>query len=119
MDESHYEELLSRQLVMNQQTWATLQKHGVSEQSELRLDLSYNAPNPEAAELLRSFLCEETDYDVRVESNGTLWRKSWRVEGSTQPTTVSQQILDEWVTWMVIAGKEKGGCDFDGWGTSV
>ena len=119
MDHSHYEQLLSRQLLMNQQTWATLQKHGINEESELRLDFSYNAPSQEGAELLRSFLYEETDYDVRVESDGSLWRKKWRVEGSTQATTVSQQILDEWVTWMVIAGKEKGGCDFDGWGTSV
>jgi len=53
VDDSHYETLLSRQLLMNQQTWAALQSHAVTE------------------------------------------------------------------PWMVIAGKEKGGCDFDGWGTSV
>ena len=119
VDDSHYETLLSRQLMMNQQTWAALQSHAVTEQTELRLDFSYDAPNREAAEILRVFLLQETDYDVRVESQGSFLRKSWRVEGSTQATTVSPQILDEWVTWMVIAGKEKGGCDFDGWGTSI
>jgi hypothetical protein len=119
MDDSHYETLLSRQLVMNQQTWAVLQSHSVTEQTELRLDFSYNAPNRESAEILRAFLVEETDYEVRVESEGSLLHTNWRVEGSTQATNVSQEILDEWVTWMVIAGKEKGGCDFDGWGTSV
>lgn len=118
MDQSHYEDLLSRQLAMNRQTWATLQGHGVDEKTELRLEFSYRAPSRESADHLRLFLEDETDYDVRVESDG-LWRKKWRVEGSTQDTTVSQQILDEWVTWMVIAGKEKGGCEFDGWGTSV
>ena len=119
MDQSHFENLLSQQLMMNQQTWAALQKHGANEQTELRLDFSYNAPTREAAETLQRFLQVETDYDVRVESDGSFLRKSWRVEGTTQPTTVSPQILDEWVTWMVLAGKEKGECDFDGWGTSV
>ena len=119
MDQDHYDQLLSRQLLMNPQTWETLKKHGVNEQTALRLDFSYNAPSQEAAELLRAFLYEETDYDVRVESNAPLGQRDWRVEGSTQTTTVSPQILDQWVTWMVIAGKEKGGCDFDGWGTSI
>jgi hypothetical protein len=52
VDDSHYETLLSRQLLMNQQTWAALQSHGVTEQTELRLDFSYDAPNREAAEIL-------------------------------------------------------------------
>ena len=119
MDDAHYESLLAKQLAMNQQTWAALQKHSVTEQTELRLDFSYNAPTRESAEILKAFLIEETDYDVRLESEGSILRKKWRVEGTTQNTCVSPQILDEWVTWMVIAGKEKGGCDFDGWGTSV
>jgi hypothetical protein len=119
MDDSHYETLLAKQLVMNQQTWVALQKHSVTEDTELRLDFSYNAPNRESAEILRAFLVQETDYEVRVESEGSFLRKNWRLEGSTQPTSISPQILDQWVTWMVIAGKDKGGCDFDGWGTSV
>lgn len=41
MDQTHYEDLLSQQLLMNQQTGAALQKHGVNEQTELRLDCSY------------------------------------------------------------------------------
>jgi hypothetical protein len=31
---------------------------------------------------------------------------------------VSLEILDQWVTWMVTAGKEHD-CDFDGWGALV
>jgi hypothetical protein len=103
---------------MNRQTWATLQGHGATEQTELRLDFSYNAPNRESADGLVAFLREETDYEIRVESHGSVLRRKWRVEGTTQVTRISQEILDEWVTWMVIAGKEKA-CDFDGWGTSV
>ncbi|HEU4387720.1 MAG TPA: ribonuclease E inhibitor RraB [Blastocatellia bacterium] len=119
MREDHYEDLLSLQLRMNKQTWSALQRHGVDEQTPLRLDFSYNAPSRSSAEELRSFLAQETDYDVRVESDGWLLSKRWRLEGTTQSTTLSQQTLDEWVTWMVIAGKENGGCDFDGWGTPV
>ena len=118
MQDTQYDELLARQLVMNRQTWAALQGHGATEQTELRLDFSYNASTRESADALCAFLREETDYDVRVESEGSLLRRKWRVEGTTQATTISPEILDEWVTWMVIAGKEKA-CDFDGWGTSV
>ena len=119
MQNSHYDELLARQLVMNRQTWVALQGHGATEETELRLDFAFNAANHESADGLCAFLRAETDYEVRVESCGSLLRRKWRVEGTTQATKVSPAILDEWVTWMVIAGKEKGGCDFDGWGTSV
>jgi hypothetical protein len=113
-----YEQLLATQLVMNRRTWAELERHGITEESELHLDFSYDAPSHEAAEGLRAFLHEQTDYDVRVESGRFLWRRRWRVEGTTQKTKVSHPILDEWVMWMVTAGKECS-CLFDGWGTPV
>ncbi len=118
MQDTHYDELLAQQLVMNRQTWTTLQGHGATEQTELRLDFSFNAADRESADALCAFLRDETDYEIRVESGGSLLRRKWRVEGTTKATKVSSTILDEWVTWMVIAGKEKA-CDFDGWGTSV
>jgi hypothetical protein len=118
MQNTNYDELLARQLMMNRQTWTALQGHGATEQTDLRLDFSYNAANRESAEALAAFLRDETDYEIRLESGESLLRRKWRVEGTTQATKVSQAILDEWVTWMVIAGKEKA-CEFDGWGTSV
>jgi hypothetical protein len=118
MSDERYEEILAKQLAMNRQTWAALQKHGVTEQSELRLDFSYDAPNRNAAESLRALLQEQTDYDVRVKSGGSFLRREWRLEGTTQTTAISPEILDQWVTWMVTAGKERQ-CDFDGWGASV
>jgi regulator of ribonuclease activity B len=118
MPDTHYEDTLADQLTMNRQTWAALQQHGVTEQSELRLDFSYNAPSRDDANGLRALLQEQTDYDVRVESGGSFLRRKWRVEGTTQKTAISPAILDQWVTWMVTAGKEPS-CDFDGWGTSV
>ncbi len=116
--DSHYEDILQKQLAMNRQTWAALQKHGVTEESQLRLDFSFNAPNREAADRLCTLLRDQTDYDVKVESDGPFLRRRWRVEGSTRNTAVSPAILDQWVTWMVSAGKDRA-CDFDGWGTSV
>ncbi len=118
MSDAHYQEILVKQLTMNRQTWATLQRHGVTEQTQLRLDFSYNAASLDAAEGLRAFIQQETDYDVHVESAGSFLRRKWRVEGTTQKTGASPAVLDQWVTWTVMAGK-RCGCDFDGWGTSV
>jgi Regulator of ribonuclease activity B len=118
MPDLHYENILAKQLAITRQTWAALQKHGVTEERHLRLDFSFNAPNREAAARLCALLQEQTDYDVKVESDGSFLRRKWRVEGTTQDTMVSPTILDQWVTRMVSAGK-KHSCDFDGWGTEV
>ena len=50
-DGSHYNAILAQQLVMNRKTWALLQQHGVTEQSQVRLDFSFEAPTREAAEV--------------------------------------------------------------------
>ncbi len=105
------DEVLTQQLAMNKATWAELQRNGVTEETQLSLDFFYEAPDNESAEALTQFLRDETDYDVRHDNSS--------VSGSTQDTTVSQEILDEWVTWMVLAGHEKGRCKFDGWGAAV
>ena len=118
MTDAHFEQILATQLAMNRQTWAVLQQHGVTEQSQLRLDFSYNAPSEDAAEALVALIQGQTDYDVRVESSRSFLRRRWRVEGTTQQTAVLLGILGQWVTWMVTAGRERA-CDFDGWGTPV
>ena len=112
---------LDQQLAMNRQSWQALQEHGVTDESELRLDFFYVAPGEKQADALCAFLRAETDYDVRVGSSagGLLKRKSWTVNGTTQKTPVSLDILDAWVEWMVAAGVEHGGCEFDGWGAET
>jgi regulator of ribonuclease activity B len=112
------EKILARQLAMNGETWATLQEHGVREDTELRLDFSYNAPSHQAAEDLQALLREQTDYDLHVLSSGSLLSRKWRLEGTTQSTRISHAILDQWVRWMVLAGAEAS-CEFDGWGTEA
>jgi hypothetical protein len=106
---------------MNPQTWAALQEHGIGESSDLRLDFFYVAAGQVEAEALGEFLRDETDYHVDVHGikKGMLSKKQWSVKGSTQPTTVSLDILNQWVTWMVAAGAEHGGCEFDGWGAQA
>lgn len=106
---------------MNPRTWAALQEHGVDEASELRLDFFYVAPGQGEAEALGEFLRRETDYEVDVHTikKGMLSKKQWSVTGSTQPTRVSLDILNQWVGWMVAAGAENGGCEFDGWGAQA
>jgi hypothetical protein len=115
------QEVLQRQLAMNPQTWAGLQEHGVDESTKLRLDFFYVAPGQTGAEALGEYLRRETDYDVDVHSikKGMLSKKQWSVTGSTQSTTVSLDILNQWVGWMVAAGAENGGCEFDGWGAEA
>jgi Regulator of ribonuclease activity B len=110
-------ELLAKQLVMNRYTWAELRKHGVTEQTRLRLDFTYSAPSRDAAEALRASLEEATDYDLAVRSDRSFLRRRWRVEGTTQQTRISPEILEKWVRWMFTAGIEHS-CEFDGWGTS-
>jgi hypothetical protein len=62
--------VLAKQLVMTRQSWEALQEHGVTEDTDLRLDFLYYAPNEQAARALAAFLDGETDYDVMVESSG-------------------------------------------------
>ena len=116
--DTRYRDLLARQLAMNEQTLATLRRHGLGPDTEVRLDFAYRAPNRRAAEGLKQLLAEQTDYEAAVKSDGGILRKRWSVVGRTQQTVVSSSILDQWVTWMVTAGLERE-CEFDGWGADI
>jgi hypothetical protein len=105
------EDVLALQLGMNVQTWTSLQDHGVDGETEIRLDFAYEASDRAAAEELAHFLVVETDYEVHTDAD--------RVTGSTQPTTVSLDMLDQWVEWMILAGHKNGRCKFDGWGAGI
>jgi hypothetical protein len=97
----------------NGQLSEALQQAGVTEATEPRLDFFYDSAGDEADAQLAHFLRSETDYDVQQDS------EEYGVTGSTQPITVSRQVLDDWVAWMVLAGHENGRCKFDGWGAAV
>ena len=120
-DAQWYEETRREQLAMNPRTWAALQEHGVDETTLVTLDFFYDAPTEEAARALADFILDETDHTATVSgTKNRLTRKTrWSVSGSTEPTAISLEILNEWVDWMVAAGADYGGCKFDGWGAQV
>jgi hypothetical protein len=120
LDRPDYDAIAAKQLAMNAQTWKLLLGHGVTEKTNLKLDFTFVAPNKEAADGLISLLKEETDYDLRApQSAGSSRDADWFVSGSTQATTISLEILDQWVIWMTLAGKRGNGCVFDGWGAEI
>lgn len=112
---STYESLLSQQMAFNEATWARLQDLGVTQSTMLRLDFAYEAPSESAALALRATIAGTADYDLSVEF---LDASTWTLFGSTQPTMVSLEILNQWVDWMITAGLQHQ-CAFDGWGTRV
>lgn len=105
---------------MAPQTWAVLVEHGVDSDVELELDFSFAAPDERAAEELVAYLRLETDYDVDVDFERVGGEvRDWAVVGSTHPTTFTEQIVVDWVRWMISVGAEYGGCQFEGWGAGV
>jgi hypothetical protein len=122
-----YEQLLELQLRTNRDIWATLQERGAD--SELRLGFLYVAPGEQEAQALLAFLREETDYDLEARSrprdgesgddHGPDGEAEWVVIGTTQPSPVTLDLLDDWVEWMIAAGAAKGPCAFDGWAAQL
>lgn len=117
-----YEQLLELQLRTNLDIWAGLREHGVDEETVLRLGFSYVAPDEPEARSLVAFLREETDYDVDVRSrpdDDADGGQAWIVLGTTQPTAVTRELLDDWAEWMIAAGAADGPCAFDGWAAQL
>jgi len=119
-----YEQLLEQHLSRNRDIWAGLREHGLEDDGELRLGFLYVAPGEEEAQRLVAFLLQEADYDVEArprpgddeaQPEGT----DWIVIGTTQPTLVSLDLLDDWCEWMIAAGATEGPCAFDGWAAQL
>jgi hypothetical protein len=120
-----YEQLLELQLRANRDIWAGLQEHGVSADTKLRLGFVYIAPGEPEAQALVAFLREETDYDLEARSRpgdgdgAPDGEEEWVVIGTTQPTPVTLELLDDWAEWMIAAGAAEGPCAFDGWAAQL
>ena len=112
-----YESIRAKQLAMNAATWAQLQRRGVQPETELQLDFTYYAPSKEKAERLKAVLAEY-EYAITLKRIGVLPWSKWLVSGRTSKTTLTLEKLNQWVLWMVTAGKESES-EFDGWGTEV
>jgi len=114
--DSRYQAALEEHVSMNRANWSGLQKHGVPDSSELRLDYFYFAKSEENARALESVLAQKPGLSVQIE-----WIEDeslWEVHGTTQPMQVSLELLNEWVGPMIKMGLETG-CDFDGWGAQA
>lgn len=107
----HPDEVIAREIAQNAHTWEALQRLGVREGDELELEFLYETGGPDADRELAEYLRRKTGYAVSVEPGG--------VGGLTGPMAVSPAIIDAWVTRMVLAGYENGGCAFDGWTATV
>ena len=117
-----YEQLHELQLRKNRDIWAGLQEHGLESGTELRLGFIYLAPGEPEAQQLVAFLRAETDYEVDARArpdDGPGGEQSWFVIGTTQPTAVTLELLDEWAEWMIAAGAAEGPCAFDGWAAQL
>lgn len=112
-----YEAILAKHLAMNAATWAQLEKHGVMPNTELQLDFTYYAPSKEKAERLQGVL-SEYEYSVVLKKTGVLPWSKWLISGRTSKTTLTLEKLNQWVLWMVTAGKEFDS-EFDGWGAEL
>ena len=88
----------------------------------LRLGFIYLAVGEPEAQALVDFLRSETDYEVAARPrprDAAGAEQSWLVIGTTQPTAVTLDMLDEWVEWMIAAGAAEGPCAFDGWAAQL
>lgn len=117
-----YDQLLELQLRKNRDLWANLQEH-LGDGDELRLGFVYLAPGEEEAQALVTFLRRETDYDAdvrsRLDGDGDDAEMAWFVMGTTQPTPLTIDVLDDWVEWMIAAGAAEGPCAFDSWAAQL
>ncbi|MGH2944036.1 MAG: hypothetical protein ACRDLN_14815, partial [Solirubrobacteraceae bacterium] len=107
------------QLRRNRDVWAELEERDAD---VVRLGFIYVAPGEPEARRLVAFLCEETDYEVDAHlrrEDGPSAEEAWFVIGTTQPTAVSLELLDDWTEWMVAAGAAEGPCAFDGWAAQL
>jgi hypothetical protein len=105
--------LLKKQLKQTARAKKILYDTGIPDDMEFCINFRFAAKNRLAGELLKNYICRETDYNVEIVPEGWL-KRYWSVEGSTKPIRISKEIIDTWVSQMVLIGLEHE-CKFDGW----
>jgi nucleotide-binding universal stress UspA family protein len=104
-------ELIALEIAENARSWKALTRLGLREGAELSLEFVYESGGPASDRVLAEFLHTDRQYKVDVAPEG--------ITGWTPPMPLSPSALDEWVTQMVVAGQEHGGCAFDGWTATI
>ena len=109
------DDILAVQIAMNRQTYAMLQESGLQDDTVVRLDFTFVAPDRSTATALKSFLDKNDCVTVEVVPGSA---GEFEVTGQSLPTTLTLDLLDQWVSWMVEQGVARD-CEFDGWGALV
>jgi len=102
-----------KQMNMTPQTLEQLRTHGVTENTELKLEYFFYTNSQEKAKRLADSL-HKLNYTVKYgESIGTLVA----ITGWTSKMKMSNSNVEEWTKEMCDLGF-KYDCEFDGWGTN-
>ena len=112
------EAIIASQLAMNPATLAALGKAGLTPEHEAEIEFSFDAPSEAAAEALARHLRANDCPMASVTRVGSLFRRRYIVQGKSYPTPLSEEILAQWVPWMVVQGVLHD-CTFDGWGVQA
>ena len=115
VNESAFSENRTKQTVMAPQTMAQLRKHGVTDETELKLEVFfYTNTEAKAAELVD--VLKKKGYSV--DQKPAAYDKSLRiVNGWTGKMKMKDAIVIAWTRDMCEVGYASD-CDFDGWGTN-
>jgi hypothetical protein len=110
-----YAQSRAKQLAMSPKTVAQLRKHGVTDQTQLKLEYFFYTNTKEKAAALAQKLADmgyAGGYDHSASRT-----KQFVVTGWTPPMKRNDQTVLDWTGRMCDAGHEHD-CDFDGWGTN-
>jgi regulator of RNase E activity RraB len=111
---AEFRENLALQTKMSPQTLIELRKHGVNDDTNLKLEFFfYTDTQPKAQALL--IRLKSMGYEVRTEPSSDDADKLL-ITGWTTPQDMSENAIITWTQKMCHLGYEWD-CEFDGWGT--
>jgi hypothetical protein len=111
--EKSFKRNLVSQLDMSPEVLAQLRKHGVNEDTKLKLEYFFYTDTAEKGKALAQEL-EKLKYSV--ECRKSVNEIETLVTGWTEPMNMSNETVVSWTEKMCKLGYEYD-CDFDGWGT--
>ena len=115
VSESGYKQNRAKQITMAPQTMEQLRGHGVTDDSELKLEYFFYTDSKSKAESLAKELAElgyDGGHDVAAGDPSQFVITGWTI-----PMKMSDEIVVGWTAQMCDVG-QKFDCEFDGWGTN-
>lgn len=115
VSEAEFQSNLARQMAMAPQTVALLREHGVTTDTELKLEYFFYTDSREKAQALADAL-QSRDYSVEFGPSASD-KSVILVNGWTVPMLMQTENVVKWTGEMTRLGYEHD-CEFDGWGTN-